>query len=116
MASVKLGVKDSETTLVKVQVSRPTGIVKGYSRRVMIDHSKRVGMFNSYRTWTLNFLHLTKAELDDIITEVQRKQQLRFQDSWESDTWYDVIVTSFSYDYETITASHYVATLELEEV
>lgn len=98
MSTIKLGLSGSEYTIPNADISLPVNYVKQISRIEMSDGSRRFGFYQEYRRWKVRCVKLTKTQLDFIIAEYERKQELRFQNTHESDTWYDVIMMDLDYD------------------
>lgn len=117
MATIKLGLLGDEYTIPNVTVSLPVSIVKQISRVVMSDGSRRFGYYDSFRRWKVECTKLTKAQLDEIIDEYNRSQELRFQNTHESATWYYVVMLDFDYDSvdPLLTTELYWARFTLEE-
>jgi hypothetical protein len=118
MADIKLGISGSEVTLAHtVTSSLPTNVGKTMKAITMGDGSVRYAFYAGQRSWSLNWVHLTAAQLAALITLRGYNQTLRYQNNDESATWYTVVITAFSYDVIDPTAStvYYVASMALEE-
>ena len=99
MSTIKLGLADDDyITIPNVTISLPVSIVKQISRVVMSDGSRRFGYYDSFRQWKVTCAKLTKTELDAIITEYNRNQELYFQNTFERNTSYNVVMLDFDYD------------------
>jgi len=98
MSTIKLGLEDSEYTIPNVTISLPVSIVKQISRVVMSNGKRRFGHYDSFRQWKVTCAKLTKTQLDLIITEYGRNQELRFNNTFERDKWYTVVMLDFNYD------------------
>ena len=118
MATRKLGPAGAEITLPPITVALPVTVGKNIERAEMSDGSGRYNFLKGYKVWEPRFPKLTKTELDDLIYLRSLNQILRWQDTDESTTWYDVVITNFSYDSvdPISTTKLYKATMTLEEV
>jgi hypothetical protein len=126
MADIKLGPEGSEIILPQIRWrggSAPEIPIE-YNLNVeteeMSDKSKRVAFFEQKRIFTYEWSGLTKAQKDIIEERANDRQIQRLQDNWESATWYDVVITAFTYHklastYHTGTIKYNVS-LTLEEV
>ena len=117
MAIRKLGISGSEVTLPSIAIAIPTAIRKKIERAEMSDGSTRWGFYKTYRGWEISFPKLTKPNLDSLIALRSLDRILRWQNNDESATWYDVVITKFSYDtkdYRSPTVL-YFASMSLEE-
>jgi hypothetical protein len=115
---VKLGISGSEVTLSrKIAISIPTDCGKKIDATVMSDGNTRYAFYASQRRWQLDFVWLTAAELAALVTLRGYNQSLRYQNNYESATWYTVVITSFSYDVidPTATTVYYTASMTLEQ-
>jgi len=118
MGTQKLGPLGSEVTLPgTLTVSLLVDMPKQVEKARMSDGSFRWAFFQEYRTWSLNWTKLTKAQLDTVIALWVLDQILRWQNTDESTTWYDVVITNFSYDSvdPISTTKLYKATMTLDE-
>lgn len=117
MSTIKIGPSGSEIEIPSVIVSLPIDYEKQSTRIVMSDGSRRWGIYQGFRRWTIHCKKLTQSQLDNLIIEYLRIQLLRFQNTYESATWYDVIMVSFSYDSADpiSTTKYYTATIIVEE-
>ncbi len=118
MADVKLGISGSEVTLpTGISISLPTNIGKQMSAAVMSDGNTRYAFYAGQRTWQISWTDLTAAQLSTLTTLRGYNQTLRFQNNFDSATWYTVVVTSFSYDAINPGEStiYYTATMQLEQ-
>ena len=118
MATKKLGPSGSEVTLPGTfTIALPVDMPKQVDKARMSDGSFRWAFFKEYRKWSLNWTKLTKTQLDSLITLWALDQLLRWQNNDESATWYDVVITDFSYDVvDPISATkYYKASMSLEE-
>lgn len=119
MADVKLGISGSEVTLATcISISVPTALNKTMETATVSDGNVRYAMYAGHRAWALSWTQLTAAELTTLKTLRGYNQTLRFQDNYESATWYTVVITSFSYD--TINAGgtgtvYYTAEMTIEQ-
>lgn len=103
MADIKLGISGSEVTLPVMGFTggvpnasvRP---VKGMEKSVMSDGTPRYSVFRTTREWPLSWGMLTYAEVQVLQGLADLNVALRFQDNRESATWFNVTVTSFTYD------------------
>jgi hypothetical protein len=118
MADIKLGISGSEVTLsTKVDISLPVSMERSTTKYRMSDGSKRWAFEGvDYRAWQIKFRKLTAAELTSLLGLVALRSVLHFQNNNESASWYDVVITSFSFDtlvpWGTV---YYTADLVLEE-
>ena len=126
MADIVLGPEGSEVTLPQLRwrggsaPEVPTDYDLNVQIEKMIDGSRRVAFFNQKRIFDYEWSGLIKAQKDTIETRANDKQTQRLQDNWESATWYNVVITSFSYrklasTYHTGTTK-YAVSLTLEEI
>jgi len=97
--------------------SLPTNLGKKIESAVMADGTTRYAFYAGQRTWQLNWVHLTAAQLAVLVTLRNFNGRLYYQNNDESATWYTTVMTSFSYDVIDPTAStiYYVAAATLEE-
>lgn len=118
MAIRKLGPSGSEITLPSIAVVLPVTVMKKIDQAVMSDGSIRWAFFKEHRGWEITFPpKLIKSELDDLITLRSYNQILRWQNNDESATWYDVVITEFSYNTKDPKSPtvHWFANMTLEE-
>jgi len=118
MADKKLGPNGSEVTLPGTfTISLPVDMPKQVEKVKMSDGSFRWAFFKEQRKWRLNWTKLTKAQLDTLKTLWGYNQLLHWQNNDESTTWYNVVITDFSYDsVDPISATkYYKASMTLEE-
>lgn len=118
MADVKLGISGSEVTLAScIAMSLPSGLGKKMDAAVMSDGNTRYGFYAGQRTWQLSFVNLTAAQLTALETLRGYNQTLRFQNNYDSATWYTVVITAFAYDCINAGAStqYYTAQMTLEQ-
>jgi hypothetical protein len=118
MADVKLGISGSEATLATcLAISLPTALGKTIQASTMSDGNTRYAMYAGQRRWQLSWTDLTAAQLATLVTIRGYNQSLRYQNNYESATWYTVAVTAFSYDVIDPTAStiYYTAQMTLEQ-
>jgi hypothetical protein len=113
----KLGPSGSEITLPSIAIALPITIRKKVDRAEMSDGSARYAFFKEYKGWELTFPKLTKTELDDLITLRSYNQILKWQNNDESATWYDVVITDFSYNTKDPKSPtvYFYASMTLEE-
>ena len=97
-STIKLGVSGSEYTIPNVTIALPVSIVKQISRVVASDGTRRFGYYDSFRRWKISCAKLTQTQLDAIIAEYNRNQELSFQNTHERDTTYIVVMLDFEYD------------------
>ncbi len=127
MADIKLGIEGSEVTLPEINWMSGNAPEFGvdYSKNLQIemmaDGSKRVNFLKDKRKWTgYSWGKLTYSQVQTFITLNEYNQILRFQNNWESSTWYYVVITSFSYRPLIHTyaqgTTYYELTITLEEV
>lgn len=126
MADIKLGPAGSETTLPTINwignspPSLPVKIAKQISEKTMSDGSKRYGLHQKKKEWTLYWGALTLSQLNTIRDLYNLNQVLHFQNNWEDATWYDVVFLSFDYDPIVMTyamgTTKYRCTIALKEV
>jgi len=119
MATIKLGSTEEGATTLSATVaeSLPVTFELPREKYVMSDGSKRWRFSPSdFRAWTLNFTAMTEAELNALIALVETHSVLGFQNAWQETTWYNVVVTGFTYDTPDPAAAteHYSAQLILE--
>jgi len=115
---VKLGISGSELTLAPtLTLSLPVEVGKKVDSAVMSDGNTRYAFFADQRRWQLSWVTLTAAQLADLITLRGYNQTLRFQNNYESATYYTVVITGLSYDVinpgEAVT--YYTAQMSLEQ-
>lgn len=118
MADVKLGISGSEVTLAStIAISLPTDLGKKIEAATMSDGNMRYAFYAGQRRWSLSWVQLTAAQLAALVTLRGYNQTLRYQDNYESATWYTVVITSFSYDMINAGAStqYYTAQMTLEQ-
>lgn len=100
MATRRLGPEGAEIILPSVAISLPVTIRKNIDKAMMSSGSIRWNFKKDQKVWEITFPNITKSELDDLKTLDSYKQILRWQNQDESETWYDVVITDFSYDSE----------------
>ena len=115
MGTRKLGPSGEEVTLPKVRVSLPVTVDKGVDRAEMSDGSTRWGFYKKYRNWELTFPYLTRAELTALEVLHSFNQILKWQDTDVSETWYNVVITDFSFNTEDPMAVYFYGSMTLEE-
>jgi hypothetical protein len=118
MADVKIGISGSEITVAStIAISLPTDIGVRRTTAPMSNGSIRYACFPNQRRWQLSWVQLTAAELAALVTLCGYNQELRYQDNYESATWYTVVITSFAYDMINpgATTQYYVAQMSIEE-
>jgi len=104
MADIKLGPNGTETTLPQISWSAgsppgmPVNHVKIMNSSTQSDGSMRVGIIAVKREWTLTWHYLTDAEVATLAGLHALTVPLRFQNNWESSTWYSVAILSFKAD------------------
>jgi len=98
-------------------ISLPTDIIKKIEKAEMSDGSFRWAFFKKYRKWKINWVKLTKAELDGLIVRYDVDAITTWKNLDESVTVYDVVITDFSHDViDPISATkYYKASMTLEE-
>ncbi len=99
-------------------ISMPTDMPKKIDKAVMSDGSFRYAFFKEGRKWKLNWVKLTKAELDAIIARYGPIDQITtWKNLDESAVVYNVVITDFSYDViDPISATkYYKASMNIEE-
>ena len=119
MANIYLGISGSEVTLPHtISESLPTSLDKKISSAVMSDGSVRYSILQSQLIWQLKWPRLTYAQLQTLITLWGYNQTLHYQNNDESATWYNVVITKFSYDVinPLAAAPTYTAVMALEQV
>lgn len=124
MPEIRLGPAGQEIKLpaprYRSALSWPIHIQRNIDRRVMADGSARYNFRPvELRRWPFIWDLLTRAELDDFLWLSRFKTKLRFQNTWDDETWYTVVMTTF--DYEPLVDVHtdevrYMVRLTLEEV
>jgi hypothetical protein len=118
MADQKFGPLASEVTLpATLTIELPVDLEKQIDKQTVSDGSFRWNFKKTHRVWGLNWTELTKAQLDTLTTLQAYNQILRWQNNDESATWYDVVITEFSYDcVDPISSTKiYKASMTLEE-
>lgn len=101
-------------------ITLPTDIIKKIEKAEMSDGSARYAFFKEHRRWKLNWVKLTKAELDALIAEFG---PIDIITTWlnpdERNDVFDVVITDFSYDLIDPKAAQadalYKASMTLEE-
>ena len=119
MAIIYLGISGSELTLPHtITDSLPTALDKKISAAVMSDGSVRYAMYLAQRKWQLNWPRLTPTQLATLLTLWGYNTTLHYQNNDESTTWYNVVITAFSYDVFNPTAATptYTAVMTIEQV
>lgn len=104
MPNIYLGISGSEVTLPVINAidgTVPDGGVnrnKEIRKAVMSDGSPRYGLLAMKREWPpLEWGLLTYAQIQVLEALHSLNVPLRYQNNYESATWYDVIIISFSY-------------------
>lgn len=87
----------------------------------MLDGSVRYNFRNTHqRRWVLDFPDVTAEELWEFTYLCSLNDALRYQNNWYSATWYDVVISEFSYGPITPASTsaniRYWVQLTLEEV
>ena len=127
MADIKLGTSEWQFTLPQTrwaggaQPETPVTITMNVDKAQMLDGTVRYNFRNTHqRRWTLDFPTVTAEELWELTYLCSLNQALRYQNGWVSTTtWYDVVITEFSYVPLTTTSTSadivYNVQLALEE-
>jgi hypothetical protein len=104
MADIKLGISGAEYTLPQTrwsggdQPESPIAITMNIDKAQMLDGSVRYNFRNTHqRRWTLDFPEVTAEELWEFTYLCSLNQALRYQNNWYATTWYDVVISEFSY-------------------
>lgn len=105
MANVYLGPLGAETLLPVLRFigSAPSLTVetgKQIERGTMSDGSRRWAFFPIRRTWPLVLGYLSLAQLNILRNLNALNQTLRYQNNNVDATWYNVVITSFSWEPE----------------
>ena len=119
MAIIYLGISGSELTLPHtITESLPTTLDKKVTSATMSDGSVRYSLLNSQRLWTLNWPRLSPTDLATLQTLWGYNAVLHYQNNDESASWYNVVITKFSYDVINPFAMTptYTASMTLEQV
>jgi hypothetical protein len=124
--AMKLGISGSEVTLpvlTSLGGAVPDTEVrrnKEIQKAVMSDGTPRYAMLAMKREWPLEWGSLTAAELAQLITLHDLNVALRYQDTSESTTWYNVTIISFNYKQlrgmSSATTRWYSASMTLTEL
>jgi hypothetical protein len=118
MAEKKLGLLASEVTLPPtLTIELPVDLQKQIDKQTVSDGSFRWNFKKTHRAWSLNWVKLTKAQLDVLTTLQAYNKILKWQNNDESVVWYNVVITEFSYDSvdPISTTKIYKASMTLEE-
>ncbi|MFA5430517.1 MAG: hypothetical protein WC329_05120 [Candidatus Omnitrophota bacterium] len=87
---------------------------------VQSDGSKRFGFIAIKRQWSYSWALLTETEKETIQTLYNMGATLNFQDSFESETWYSVFFSVFSFaelrGMSSATDKYYSASIVLVEI
>ncbi len=103
MAVVKLGPSGSETTLPIMEWmkgNKPDLTVeteKQIEMETMTDGTIRYAMFQNKRIFPLFFGFITFAQLTVLKNLQALNQTLRYQNTFEDTTWYNVIILTFNH-------------------
>lgn len=118
MAIRKLGPEGSEFTLPSIAIALPTAVRKKVELAEMSDGSLSPAFYKDHKAWEITFPGISKTELDDLIFLRKLNQVLRWQNQDESTTWYEVVITDFSYDSKDPSSPtvFFFASMSLEEV
>jgi hypothetical protein len=129
MPTIKLGLSGSEFTLPSTrwaggnQPEPPVTYGPSPDRIVMLDGSVHINFKSArYRKWQLEFSRVTAAELRDFFTIVGYNEALRYQNTWASDDWIDVIADPGSFSYVPLNPADvsadiiYSVSLTIEEI
>jgi len=119
MPDIKLGESGSEVTLPGgIQIEIPVNMPKKISKATMSDGSTRYAFYGRKRTWQLTWMTpLSLADRQTLENLQALNQVLKFQNNWESATWYDVVIINFSFVSLPIgTPDKHRPTMGLEEV
>ena len=127
MADIKLGTSSWQFTLPQTkwagggQPENPVQITMNVDKAQMLDGTVRYNFRNTHqRRWVLSFPYVTADELWELTYLCSLNQALRYQNGYYSTTtWYDVVITEFSYFPLTATSTSadivYDVQLTLEE-
>lgn len=118
MADVKLGISGSEVTLPTcIALSLPVDAGKAMGAATVSDGNTRYAFYARQRRWQLTWTNLTAANLATLDTLRGYNQTLRYQNAYESTTWYTVVITAFSHDSVCPgqTTEYYTAQMTLEQ-
>ena len=123
MADVKLGPAGAEVTLPNLMFTGsppalPVTVHKQIEKSTMSDGSRRWAFIRNKKEWPLVFGFLTKAQLDSLSTLNALNQILRFQDNNVDATWYNVVITAFTWEPERTdirSLARYKCRMTLEE-
>lgn len=122
MADIKLGLSGSEVTLpTGVHYNIPVKYYQQIGKAQMSDGSFRYGFYKKQRFWRLEWcVPLPLANIQTLIDLCDLNAILHFQNQWESDDWYDVIIPENGFSYWPVqvwgaSGEKYLAVMELEE-
>lgn len=98
----------------------PVRLEKQASESTQSDGSKRFGFIAIKRQWSYSWGLLTAAEKETIQTLFDMSQVLKFQDGFESETWYSVFFSAFTFaelrGMSSDTDKYYSASIQLLEL
>jgi len=120
MADIKLGLTGAEVTLpTGVHYEIPVDPQKDVAESVMSDGTRRYGFYKMPRRWTLKWVvPLALTNIQILVGLRDLNSVLHFQNQWESNTWYNVVITGFSYwsaQVGPVGGEKYLATMSLKE-
>jgi hypothetical protein len=126
MADLKLGISGSEVTLPQISwnAGSPPGMPVTHNKTIdsarMSDGTVLYALFGIKLEWTITWNNLTYTELSSLQTIHGYNVALRFQNNWDSATWYNVVILSFKHDPKLDsfhrTTKRYTATIVLREL
>jgi hypothetical protein len=125
MPDIKLGPQESEVILPLINwmggaPNLPVDSTKTLETTRMSDSSIRMNFIGQKKKWPFSWECLTQDKIDTLKELNDYKQILKFQNGWESETWYDVYINSFNYDRLTDISTeenvYYSCEMTLEEV
>lgn len=107
MANIYLGLVESGTEAILLPPVRwingndpgiPTDRSNQVDKATMLDGSKHHNFReHSPARWNLQWEMLTATELALLLSLKNRRVALDFQNNWESDAWYQVIISDFQF-------------------
>jgi hypothetical protein len=103
MANIYLGPSGTETLLPTITglgnsaPDTPVSMEKQIQESTAMDGSRHFGFIATKRRWPYSWGFLTYSQLQTLQGLYALNQVLRLQDNFESSTWYNVVILTFTF-------------------